>query len=61
MWRNYKLVVRKKVESPLTPLSCEREPGSDKAEANDHIPSTYVRDWIESSRDVENDDPEKSD
>jgi len=44
----------------LTPLSGEAEAQGDKSKAEDHIPSTDIRDRILSGSDVENDDPDEA-
>lgn len=51
---NYKLVI----SGYLAPASSERESNGNKAKTNDHIPSTYVRDWVGSCGYVENYDPD---
>lgn len=42
------------------PASCERKSSSNKAKADDHIPSPDVRDWVARARDVEDNDPDQT-
>ena len=53
---NYKLVIR----MYLAPASSERETYSYESKSNDHIPSTYVRDWVGGGGYIENYDPDQS-
>jgi len=45
----------------LAPFSCEAETNSDKAKADNHVPSADIWDREASLRHVENNDPEEAD
>jgi hypothetical protein len=45
----------------LSPFSCEAESNSDKAKADNHVPSADTWDWIESLGHIEDNDPEEAD
>ena len=47
--------------SSLTPASSEGEADSDESEANQHVPSADIRDWVEGFGHIEDDDPDETD
>ena len=54
---NYTRVINKEV---LAPACGEGEADPNEGEANQHVPSPDVGDWVEGLGDIEGDDPEKT-